>query len=63
MLMFSVGINVKNIVITFIGAIRLEYFSKDVLTDLILSAFGILICNGFTSKKQCMSCLEQSKFV
>ena len=49
--LFSVSINAKNIVITLVEAVRLEYFSKDVLTDLIPSAFGILVRNDFTSRE------------
>ena len=49
--MFSVGINAKNVVITFVEAVRLDYFSKDVLTDLIPSAFRILVYNDFTSRE------------
>ena len=49
--LFSVSINAKNVVITFVEAVRLEYFSKDVLTDLIPSAFGILVYNNFTSRE------------
>ena len=32
-----------NVVITFVEAVRLEYFSMDVLTNLIPLAFGILV--------------------
>ena len=49
--LFSVSINAKNVVITLVEAVRLEYFSKDVLTDLIPSAFGILVRNDFTSRE------------
>ena len=49
--LFSVSINAKNVVITFVEAVYLEYFSKDVLTDLIPSAFKILVFNDFTSRK------------
>ena len=49
--MFSVSINAKNIVITFVKAVCLKYFSKDFLTDLIPSAFGILVYNDFTSRE------------
>ena len=44
-----VSINAKNVVITFVKALRLEYFSKDVLTDLIPSAFGVMVYNDCTS--------------
>ena len=46
---FNVSINAKNVVITFVEAVRLEYFSKDILTDFIPSEFGILVYNDFTS--------------
>ena len=49
--LFSVGINAKKVVITFVEAVRLEYFSKDVLTDLIPSAFIILLYNDFMSRE------------
>ena len=45
----SVSINAKNVVITFVEAVRLEYFSEDILTDFIPSEFGILVYNDFTS--------------
>ena len=48
---FSVSINAKNVVITFVEAVRLEYFSKDVLTDFIPSALGILVYNDFTFRE------------
>ena len=41
------SINAKNVVITFVEAVHLEYFSKDVLTDLIPSAFGIDVYSDF----------------
>ena len=47
----SVSINAKNAVTTFVEAVRLEYFSKDVLTDLIPSAFGMLVYNDLTSRE------------
>ena len=37
--------------ITLVETFRLEYFSKDVLTDLIPSAFGILVYNDFTFRE------------
>ena len=46
--LFNASINAKNVVITFVK-VCLEYFSKDVLTNLIPSAFGILVYNDFTS--------------
>ena len=49
--LFSVGINAKKVVITFVEAVRLEYFSKNVLTYLIPSAFIILLYNDFTSRE------------
>ena len=49
--LFCVGINAKKVVITFVEAVRLEYFSKDVLTDLIPSAFIILLYNDFMSRE------------
>ena len=49
--LFSVSINNKNVVITFDEAVRLEYFSKDVLPDLIPSAFEILVYDDFTSRE------------
>ena len=49
--MFSLIINAKNILITFVQAVYLNYFSKDVLTDLIPSVFGILVYNDFTSRE------------
>ena len=49
---FSVSINAKNVVITFVEAVRLEYFSKDVLTDFIPSAFGILVYNDFSFREK-----------
>ena len=49
--LLSVSINAKNVVITFVEAVYLEYFSKDVLTDLIPSAFKIFVYNDFTSRK------------
>ena len=39
------------LLLTFAEAVCLEYFSKDILTDLIPSAFGILVYNDFTSKE------------
>ena len=48
--LFGVSINSQNVVITFVEAVRLEYFSNDVLTDLIPSALGILVYNHFTSR-------------
>ena len=39
------------VLITFVEAFCLEYFSKDVLTDLIPSAFGILDYNDFTFRE------------
>ena len=47
--LFSVSINAKNVVITFAEAIRLEYFIKHALANLIPSAFGILVYNDFRS--------------
>ena len=41
----------KNVVITFVEAVHLEYFSKGVLTDLIPAAFEILVGNDFTSRE------------
>ena len=38
------------VLITFVESVCLEYFSQDVLTDLIRSAFGILVYNDFTSR-------------
>ena len=50
--LFSVSTSAKNVVITFVEAVvHVEYFSKDVLTDLIPSAFGILVYNDFTSRE------------
>ena len=49
--LFSVNINAKNVVITFFETVPLEYFSKDVLIDLIPSAFEILVYNDFTSRE------------
>ena len=49
--LFSVSINAKNVVITFVEAVRLEYFFKDILTGLIPSAFGILVYNDFPSRE------------
>ena len=49
--LFSVSINAKNVVITFVEAVYLKYFSKDVLTDLIPSAFRILVYSNFRSRK------------
>ena len=49
--LFGASINAKNVVITFVEAVRLEYFSKNVLTDLIPSEFGILVYNDFTSRE------------
>ena len=49
--LFSVSIKAKNVVITFVEAVRLKSFSKDFLTDLILSSFGILMYNNFTSRE------------
>ena len=49
--LFSVSINAKKVVIDFAEAVRLEYFSKDVLVNLISSAFGILAHNDVTSRK------------
>ena len=51
MKLFSVSINSKNLVITFVEAVCLEYFSNDVLTDLISAALGILVYNDFTSRE------------
>ena len=48
---FNVSINAKNVVITFVEAVRLDHFSKDVLTDLTPSAFGMLVYNDFTSRE------------
>ena len=50
--LFSVSINAKNVVSTFVEEICLEYFSEDLLVDLIPSAFGILVYNGFTSRER-----------
>ena len=36
---------------TFVETIHIEYFFEDVLTDLIPSAFEILVYNGFTSRE------------
>ena len=47
----NVSIDAKNVVIRFLEVVRLEYFSKDVLTDFTPSAFGILIYNDFTSRE------------
>ena len=47
--LFNASINAKNVVITFVKGVCLEHFSKDVLTNLIPSAFGILVYNDFTS--------------
>ena len=49
--LFSVSISANNVAITFVEAVRLKCFSKDILTDLILSAFGILVYNDFTSRE------------
>ena len=49
--LLSVAINAKNVVITFVEAVGLKYFSKDVLTDLIPSAFGMLVYNDFTCRE------------
>ena len=49
--LFSVSIKAKNVVITFVEAVRLKSFSKDFLTDLILPSFGILMYNNFTSRE------------
>ena len=49
--LLSVAIKAKNVVVTFVEAVRLEYFSKDVLKDLIPSAFGILVYNDFTCRE------------
>ena len=46
-----VSINTKNVVITFVKVFRLEYFSKDVLTDLITSTFEVLVYVEFTSRE------------
>ena len=43
--------NTKNIVITSAGAVHLENFSWDILTDLIPSAFAILVYNDFASRE------------
>ena len=59
--MFSVSINAKNVVITFVEAVRLEYFPKDFLTDLIHSKYWCIMILHL--EKQGMSCLEQSQFV
>ena len=56
--LFNVSINAKNVVTTFVEAVCLQCFSKYILTDLIPSAFGILVYN----EKQGISCLEQSQF-
>ena len=50
--LFSVGINAKNVVIAFVEAVRLEYFSKYALANLIPSAFGILVYNDFRSREK-----------
>ena len=47
---FNISINVKNVVITFVEAVRLEQFSRDVLMDLTPSAFGMLVYD-FTSRE------------
>ena len=60
--LLSASINAKNVVITFAEAVHLEYFSKDVLTDLIPSLLGILCIMIFHPEKQGMSCLGQSQF-
>ena len=39
------------VLIAFVESVCLEYFSQDVLTDLIPSAFGILVYNDFTSRE------------
>ena len=49
--LFSVSINAKNVVSTFVEEICLEYFSEDLLVDLIPSAFGILVYNSFISRE------------
>ena len=49
--LFSVSINAKKVVIAFVEAFRLAYFSKDVLVNLIPSAFGILAHNDVTSRE------------
>ena len=49
--LFSVGIKAKNVVITFVKVVRLEYFSKNSSTDLIPSKFGILVYNDFTFRE------------
>lgn len=49
--LFNVSINAKKVVIIFVGAVHLEYFSKDDLTDLIPSSFGMLMHNDFTASE------------
>ena len=49
--LFSVSINAKKVVIAFVEAVLLEYFSKDVLVNLIPTAFGILMHNYVTSRE------------
>ena len=39
------------VLITFVESVCLEYFSQAVLTDLIPSAFGLLVYNDFTSRE------------
>ena len=47
--LFSVSINAKNVVISFVEAVCLEYFSNNVLTDLISSVFWTLMYNDIVS--------------
>ena len=49
--LYKVSVNAKTEVYTFAEVVRSEYFSKDVLTDMISSALGILVYNEFKSKK------------
>ena len=51
--LFSVSINAQNDVIFFAEAVCLQYFSKNVLTDLIPSVFGTTMYNdlGFTETR------------
>ena len=49
--LLNVSIKARNVVVTFVEAVHLEQFSKDVLTDLIPSTFGMLVYKEFTSKE------------
>ena len=60
--LFSISINTKNVVITFVEAVCLGYFSKYVLTDLIPSSLVILVYNDFTSRQKSYE-LSGPKFI